>query len=280
MTVDRAKRVVLVAGTGLELGRVIAEGLAEIGFAVVAEAGAAEGDDEDGRATGALAKEIVRRGGRAVAGHHDLTTAAGARACVELAVETFGAVDVLVACGALERERSLARIEEPAWAALVARHLTASFLCCQATARWMIDQARPGRLICVTGFASSGFGRTHLAAVTAGVGGFVRAMAVELRPRGITVNALAPATTVKASSQEEPSRVHGPQPAPTYQLEGIVPVTRFLASEAAAEITGQVVALSGRKLSVVRSVESAGAVASEGDWSVDEIARRWAELSR
>lgn len=280
MTADRSKRVVLVAGTGLEIGRVIADGLSALGDAVVAETGAAGGNDADRRATGALAREIVRRGGRAVVGHHDLTTGAGARASIELAVETFGALDVLVVCGTLERERSLARIEEAAWAALMSRHLTASFLCCQAAARWMTDHGRPGRLICITGASSSGFGRTHLAAVTAGVSGFVRAMAVELRPKGITVNALTPAVAVKVAPQPEPSRVHAPPAAPTYQVEGIVPVTRFLASEAAAEITGQVVALNGRKLSTVRAVESTGAVAVEGDWSLEEISRRWAELSR
>jgi NAD(P)-dependent dehydrogenase (short-subunit alcohol dehydrogenase family) len=273
-------RVVLVTGTGQEIGRSIADGLSEIGYAVVAETGATVEADDEKRATAALVREIVRRGGRAVAGHHDLTTGAGARSCVELAVETFGALDVLVACGALERERSLARIEESAWSTLTSRHLTASFLGCQSAARWMMDRGRPGRLICITGVASSGFGRTHLAAVAAGVSGFVRAMAIELRPKGITVNALTPAVAVKAASQAELSRVHAQPQAPSYQVEGIVPVTSFLASEAAAEITGQVVALNGRKLSVVRSVESTGAVAADGDWSVEEIARRWSELSR
>jgi hypothetical protein len=63
-------------------------------------------------------------------------------------------------------------------------------------------------------------------------------------------------------------------------VENVVPATRFLVSEDAAEITGQVVAVSGGKLSVLRSVESSGAVAADGDWSPDEIATRWAELSR
>jgi 3-oxoacyl-[acyl-carrier protein] reductase len=280
VTDDDAKRVVLVAGTGLEVGRAIADGLAEIGYAVVAETGAVGGDEDERRATTALTKEIVRRGGRAVAAHHDLAGGAGARAAVELAVETFGAVDVLVVCGPLERERSLARIEEPAWGALLSRHLTASFLCCQAAARWMLDSGRPGRLICITGVTTSGFGRTHLAAATAGVTGFVRAMALELRPKGITVNAVTPAAAVKTSTQAEPTRAHGQPPAPSSQVEGVVPVTQFLASEAAGEITGQVVAVSGRKLSVVRTVESTGAVASEGGWSLEAIGRRWVELSR
>lgn len=278
MTTRSSSPVGLVVGARSVISRVIAEGLSDLGYSLVVEEGAASpkgiGSSEPDRGV----RDLLKRGGQVIVGHHDFTTHDGAQEAIRLATKTFGTIDIVVVLGELCTERAFLRVEPESWSTLVAGHLTTAFNICQATAHWMTDHQRRGRLICLTGSdgaVTTDFGRVHLAGVMGGIFSLTRAMAVELRPKGITVNAIA-------SSLEPPQEERVPSNRTTshYASHNILPMIEFLVSEKALEITGQVISVDGAKVSVVRSVKSAGAIAEGSHWTPEEIGRRWGELSR
>ena len=272
------KTATLAVGVDLDAGSTIVQGLAASGHALVVEDGGT-GEHCDPPPSAGIARNIVKNGGRAVAAAHDLTSATGAAEAVALTAETFGSLDSVVLCGGLARERAFLRVDDGPLRSLIDHHLATVFLTFQAASRWMTDHRRPGRLLCVTataGSSSGDFGRVHLAAATGGVYAAVRAMAHELRPKQITVNSIAlPLRSPKATDGEwlaGGSLVHSPA--------DLCPLVEFLLSENAAEITGQVIALEGQKVSVIRNLQSAGALPEEETWTTAEIGRRWREISR
>lgn len=268
--------VALVVGARTELSRIIADGLCDLGYSLVVE----EGDEPNNAASehNGGVRAIIKRGGQAIVGHHDTTTHSGAEAAVSLTTKTFGAVDVVIVVGELCSERAFLRIEANSWSTLIAHHLTTTFFTCQAAAAWMVEHQRTGRLICLTGSdgaVTTDFGRVHLAGVMGGIFSLTRAMAVELRPKGITVNAIAPSLTPPLEKGAPPGHA-----APRYATRDVIPMIDFLVSGKASEITGQVIGIDGRKLSVIRPVKSAGAMPEGQQWTSEEISRRWGELSR
>lgn len=268
MSSTPAPLVALTTGVTTEVGRLVAQVLANRGYHLAVEAGGSTGEPEKrDAATGRALRELLRRGARATAANHDLSTADGAAVAIRSALEAFGRLDLLVTCPQLDRERSLARVDEASLRELIDHHLLETTLMCQAATREMVPRGG-GRVICLTGTAgapSASFGQAHLAAVMAGIGGLVRALAVELSHKKIAINALALPT--RSSSVE-------------LELTGVEPAIEFLISPAASAITGQVIALDGARVSVIRSVTSTGAVATSGAWTAESIALRWGELSR
>ena len=236
-------KVALVTGSARNIGRAIALGLAEDGAAVVVNARSSRAEIE------AVADEIRSAGGRAVPVLADVTDPSDVKRLFAEASAAFGAVDVLVNNAAVRREAPLSAITFEDWRAVIASILDASFLCAQAAAAAMPDG---GRIINLGGLSAhaGASDRTHVVAAKAGLVGLTKGLAVELAPRGITVNLVAPgriATDRRASGLGEPKhhRTHASPLGIEGSPEDVAAVVRLLAGPSGRYITGQTVHVNG-----------------------------------
>ena len=137
---------------------------------------------------------IRAEGGEAEAFAADVTRAAECRAMVEFAVDRWGGLDVLHNNVGIESRHGVMETTEEEWDRVMAVDLKSMLLTTQAAVPAM-EQRGGGSVICISSVAGlRGYGRTAYAAAKAGVIGFVTSVAVQLGPKGIRVNAIAPGT--------------------------------------------------------------------------------------
>jgi NAD(P)-dependent dehydrogenase (short-subunit alcohol dehydrogenase family) len=237
-------RVVAITGGALGIGRAT-------GLAFGAEgARVALGDVEIGGAE-AVAREIVERGGKAIAIAADVGDAGQVQAFVERVVAEFGRVDVMFANAGIAHAAPFLEHPEAQWHRVLRVNLTGVFLCCQAAARQMVKQGG-GRII--TTASINGFrGVENLVGYNvtkAGVVELTRTMAVELAPYHITVNAIAPAQidTRLTRGLSEDARRRRIERIPMGRFgepEEVARAALFLASDDASYITGHTLAVDG-----------------------------------
>jgi NAD(P)-dependent dehydrogenase (short-subunit alcohol dehydrogenase family) len=273
-------KVVIITGAGNGIGRAHALRFAAEGAAVVVNdvggardgAGAGEASPAD-----AVVKEIEAAGGKAVASYDSVATAEGARAIVELGVETFGKVDVVVNNAGILRDKTFLKLDEPMWDSVIAVHLKGTFLVSQAFAKHAVNRGGGGRIVNTTSVSGmlGNFGQSNYAAAKAGIYGLTRTMAIELQKHRITVNALAPIAKTRMT-EDLPTF----QNVETMTPEHISPAALFLASDLCGDRTGHVLAVAGARMYAFKVVESAGKFKDGPDtvWTPQEIAENWAAI--
>ena len=237
-------RIVAITGGALGIGRATALLFAAEGATV------ALGDVEVAGAE-AVAKEIVGRGGRAIAVGVDVGDAGQVQAFVDRVVTELGRLDVMFANAGIAYSAPFLEHPEAQWHRVLRVNLTGVFLCCQIAARQMVEQGG-GRII--TTASINGFrGVENLVgynAAKAGVIELTKTMAVELAQHHITVNAIAPAQidTRLTRSLPEEARQRRVARIPMGRFGEVDEVARaalFLASDDASYITGHPLAVDG-----------------------------------
>ena len=200
-----------------------------------------------GREAGeAIAAEI---GGVAIQG--DVSSADEAAALVERVEEQLGDVDVLVNNAGVTRDTLIARMTDEDWAAVLGTNLQGTFHMCRAVSRKMMRR-RAGSIVNLTSFVGihGNPGQVNYAASKAGIIGLTKALAKELGNRGVRVNAVAPGyiTTELTDALSEEIRGFLLQATPLGRLgepEDVARAVRFLSSDAAAFVTGEVLLVDG-----------------------------------
>jgi 3-oxoacyl-[acyl-carrier protein] reductase len=239
-------RVAFVTGAGGGLGEGICTSLAAAG-AVVACA------DVDPDRAEAIARRVAEGGGRSLALQVDVADSAAVNAAVERTIGELGGVDVLVNNAAIYPRRAWTEITEEEWDRVLAVNLKAYFLCARACHASM-KQRGHGRIVNVSSITFMiGFEMLlDYVSSKGGIVGFTRALAHEVGPDGITVNAIAP-----GAFPTDAEKIH-PDPE-GFQLwvleqqclkrrgtpEDIGNLVVFFSSDASSFITGQTVAIDG-----------------------------------
>lgn len=238
------EKVAIVTGAGQGLGRSTALRFANEGAKVVV----ADMNRETAHDT---VTTITSSGGEAIAVIVDVSLAQDAERMVTDALAEFGRIDVLVNNAGIVRDQLLMRMKPDEWDAVVATNLTAASVCCRSALRPMLKQ-RWGRIINISSVVgqSGNPGQTNYAASKAGLIGFTKSLAQEVASRGITVNVVAPGMidTDMTAALDDRAREALLGRIPVGRLgapEEIAAAVRFLASDEASYITGQVLSVNG-----------------------------------
>jgi 3-oxoacyl-[acyl-carrier protein] reductase len=237
-------RVSLVTGASRGIGRAIAAAFAAEGAHVVLAA----------RDTAKLAEavaEIQAKGGKAEALALDVSDRASVEAGVAHVVAAHGRIDHLVNNAGVTRDNLLLRMKDEEWRQVLDTNLTGAFLCTQAVLKPMLKQ-KSGRIVTITSVVGLGgnAGQANYAASKAGVIGFTKSVAREVASRGITANAIAPGfiETDMTAAMSEKAREAVFAAIPLGRVgrpEDVAGAALFLVSDAAAYVTGQVLAVDG-----------------------------------
>jgi NAD(P)-dependent dehydrogenase (short-subunit alcohol dehydrogenase family) len=236
-------RVAIVTGSGRGVGRTIALEFARQGAKVVVnDPGVSlEGGPTPERPADEVVREIRKTGGQAVANHESVAEFAAARRIVDCALAEFGTLDILVNNAGIVRDRTLAKMTEEDFDAVIGVHLKGTFNMCRHAVDVMKERSY-GRIINMTSLAGlkGNFGQTNYSAAKAGIVGFTLTASLELRKHNVTVNAFSPRATTRMTGSipgaHDPVKRRGPETDPEHN----VPLIVYLASERAAGVTGQI----------------------------------------
>jgi 3-oxoacyl-[acyl-carrier protein] reductase len=236
-------KIAIVTGASRGIGRAIAEELAGAGATAICVA--------RGENAAATAEAIRAAGGQAEAHGVDVTDAAAIETLVSGLLERHGRIDVLVSNAGIARDQLMLRMKRADWDEVIATNLTASFTWCQAVLKPMIRQ-RAGRIVAISSVVgqAGNAGQANYAASKAGLIGFCKSLAREVASRNVTVNVVAPgligtdmtrAITDNAKADWAAQIPMGRMGTPA----DVAAAVRFLASDEASYITGQVLAVNG-----------------------------------
>jgi NAD(P)-dependent dehydrogenase (short-subunit alcohol dehydrogenase family) len=279
-------KVAVVTGAGRGLGRAYARGLAAAGAAVIV-------NDLDERAASEVATEIRDAGGRAVAEARPVGDTEAADALVARATAEFGGLDTMVTNAGILRDKVLWKMTDEDFDLVVRTHLRGTFTCARAAAVQMREQGRGGRIIVIGSPAGQfgNFGQTNYAAAKAGIVAFARTWAMELTRSQVTVNAVVPTAWTQMTATIPiyaalSERVEAGEDLPSQvrrdhalgMPEDCAPLVVFLASDAAAAVTGQAIGIGGDKLTVYSHPAEAAVQCRDGGWTAEAIAAGWDEL--
>ena len=237
-------RVAIVTGASQGIGETIARDLAAEGAFVVLA-------DVQREKLEAVARSVGEAGGRAEAHTVDVTDAAAVDRMVAAVVEAHKRVDHLVNNAGITRDGLLMRMKEEDWDLVLRVNLKGTYNFSKAVLRTMVA-ARYGRIVNIASVAGQmgNAGQTNYAASKAGVIAFARSLAREVGARGITVNAVAPGFIATAMTDALPEEVKKAYleiiPLKKFGLpKDVSSAVKFLLSEDAAYITGQVISVNG-----------------------------------
>jgi 3-oxoacyl-[acyl-carrier protein] reductase len=244
MPTDLAGKVALVTGASQGIGRAIALDLARHGATVAV---AARNLDK----LESLAAEIAADGGRAQAFALDVTSENSIKSCAKAVLADLGVCHILVNNAGITRDGLTLRMKLADFDDILRANLTGSFLLTQAVISSMM-KARWGRVINITSVVgeTGAAGQANYAASKAGLIGLTKSLAREFASRNITVNAVAPgfiATAMTdALTDDQKSSILAHVPLGRYgAVDDIASAVTFLASDAAAYITGHTLDVNG-----------------------------------
>jgi NAD(P)-dependent dehydrogenase (short-subunit alcohol dehydrogenase family) len=269
-------KVAAVTGAGGGLGRAHALLLAQEGARVVV--------NDIGDGAQAVVDEITAAGGEAVAHVGSVSDWDASAALIRTAVDAFGDLDVLINNAGFTRDKMSFNMDEAEWDAVVDVHLKGHFCPSRHAGAYWRDQSKAGvtkhrRIVNTTSEAGlfGSAGQANYASAKAGIVGLTWVFARELQRYGVGVNAIAPrartAMTASMSMFDPPAEGFD-----RFDPANVSPTVVWLASDAAADVTGQVFVVIGGDVHLVQGFSVVGSVRAEGRWTPSDLAARADDL--
>mgnify|MGYP000686317301 CR=1 FL=1 len=272
-------KVAIVTGSGQGLGLAYAQELARQGAAVII-------NDVNAEVAASAVASIIDAGGKAASVVAPVGSTETAKALVAAAVENFGRLDILVTNAGVLRDTTIWKMTDEDFDLVINVHLRGTFTCVREAATYMRENEIAGRIITIgspTGQRGN-FGQTNYSAAKAGIVGMVRTWALELKKAGITANAVIPvaatamtatvpyfAAAVEADAAGEPMPAFFRREIGFGSAKDVAGLITYLASDAAAGITGQAIGVGGDRLQVWSHPEPVVTAFHDNGWTADDL---------
>jgi NAD(P)-dependent dehydrogenase (short-subunit alcohol dehydrogenase family) len=257
-------KVVIVTGAGQGIGREEAFACAREGARVVA-------DDLAGAEDTAAA--IRAEGGEAVAADLDVADLDASGRLAGLAVERFGGLDGVVNNAGVIRDRMVFNLSQDEFDLVIRVNLGGTFCMTRHAAAWWKREGRPGAIVNTTSTSGllGNLGQSNYGAAKAGVAAFTVITALELARYGVRVNAIAPGARTRMTESAFGDLSFGGEFDPL-DPANVAPVVAWLLSDAAADVSGQVIGITGGLLELYEGWHVVAEQDRGGRWTVEELA--------
>ncbi|MGO2110229.1 MAG: SDR family NAD(P)-dependent oxidoreductase [Pseudoclavibacter sp.] len=272
-------KVAIVTGSGQGLGLSYAAELARRGAAVVIN------DVNDEVAQQAVAA-IEAEGGRATAVVAPVGPTETAKQLVAAAVDTFGGLDIVVTNAGVLRDKSLLKMSDDDFDLVLNVHVRGTFTVVREAFGYFKANGVAGRIITIgspTGQRGN-FGQTNYAAAKAGIVGMTRTWALEMKRAGVTANAVIPVAATAMTRtipyfEKAIAAVDAGEAMPEFfrkelgfgTADDVAGLIAFLASDAAANITGQAIGVGGDRLQLWSHPQAVETAYSDAGWSYEDL---------
>jgi len=271
-------RIAVVTGAGRGIGAETAKLMAREGAKVVVND---LGGNTDGTGTGKIADDVVaeirKAGGEAVSNTESVSTVAGGQSLLQTALDAFGGMDILVNNAGILRDKTIFKMEESDWDAVLAVHLKGHYCCSRPFANYIREHNRTNCRI-INFSSTSGlfgnFGQANYGAAKAGIAGFTRVLALELAKYGCTVNTISPGALTRMTI---PLREARGQKVEEAELEAggpqhIAPVVAWLATDDAKGVSNQIIHSARGMIGIMQQPAIIKVFRkSKGSWTLAEI---------
>jgi NAD(P)-dependent dehydrogenase (short-subunit alcohol dehydrogenase family) len=279
-------KVAVVTGAGRGIGSAIATLLAVEGARVVVND---YGGSEAGAGAGpAPADDVVTTiraaGGEAVASYDSVATMAGGARIIQVALDHWGRIDVVVNNAGILRDRMIFNMSEDEWDAVINTHLKGSFAVTRAAAPHMKEQ-KWGRFVNMT--STSGLvgnvGQANYAAAKMGIVGLTRIVALDMARYNVTANCISPFAwtrmigTIPQATEAQQARVEKMK---RMTPEHVAPLAVFLASEEAKEVSGQVFGVRAKEIMLFSQMRPTSRIHHDDGWTPARLAEVFAGTLR
>lgn len=270
-------KVALITGAGRGIGRDMALMMAAQGAKVVVNDFGVSGSGEgfDAAPASEVVKEIRAAGGQAEANHGSVSDPEQAQEMVKQTVGRFGAIDIVVNNAGILRDAIFHKMSIEDWKAVIDVHLNGSFYISKAAAPYFREQGS-GRYIHFTSTAGiiGNVGQANYSAAKIAIVGLSRSIALDMARFGVTSNAIAPFAwsrmigSIPAETEDQKRRVARIK---EMKPSKIAPLAVALASDAAADVTGQIFTVRNNEIFLMNQIRPSRSVHTAEGWTPKKV---------
>jgi NAD(P)-dependent dehydrogenase (short-subunit alcohol dehydrogenase family) len=268
-------KVVVVTGSGAGIGRDFAHAFAANGARVVVN-DVGRSDSESLSAADKVVKEIRAAGGEAVASPDSVATPESANKIVQAAMDNFGRIDCVVNNAGIVRDRFFFNMSPDEWKVVVDVHLNGSFYVARAAAPHFKSQSA-GSYVHMTSTSGliGNLGQANYSAAKMGVAGLSKSIALDMAKFNVRSNCIAPwawtamTATIPADTPENIVRIEKMK---KMESAKIAPLAVYLASDAAAKVTGQIFGVRANEIYFFSQIRMTRSIHRSEGWTPETIA--------